>query len=1282
VLDRIIFITASPNQLHIFDPMTSSDTTVTLPKPPLSLSVSLDGLHAAVGHDALISYVNLQTASLQSTLPASETVTSLVLGDNYVYILGNQSGTIAMPLSGGTGIPYGAYAGATGRLHPSGTALYATFSGSPGLLLDFDISTGPATAVSTGPYWGDYPVCGGVWFSPDGGHVYTGCGTVYQSSPQTAGGWPPGFSGPLNTRLDGLYWTQLPGTSSIRSLNESASLGRVAAIPGTYQSLPEVQDNQVLLYDSTWLEPAATFQLPDFTLNGNSFQAHGQQVFYNSASTALYVVMQADGSSGLLHPFAVQIFPVSNPSDCNPGFVAASATAPPTGSSSVVGITAPASCIYQATSNAAWVQIISGAYGSGTGSLTYVTRPNTGAARSATITLGSQAFTVTQAAASTASGSLKQVGYSVTAADYSKALDRVILIVSHPNELHIYDPVSGFDQIVALPKSPLCLSVSPDGLTAAVGYLGWVSTVNLSTGVIGSTTQVFTDVHSILLAGNGYFYAYPQNTWGYLFSVQIATGSIVGANAIYNGRYPKLYADGTTFYTESSKWDITTGPATILSQNLSVGCAPFWLTEDGARMITSCGRAYTTSPVPALDLQYNGSFANASYIQWAAEAASTHSTALIPSAGYQSAGNIDTYLQLYGDEYLSYNGGTSLPPFMVGSTAYAGHGRYVFWNSAEDKLIVLEQADSTANLTADYGVFVYPLTSLGAGCSFALGASSAGVAATGGLNTVGVTTAAGCAWEAVSNSSWITVSSGGVGFGPNSVLYSVTANAGSAGRSGTLTIAGQTFTIVQAGSSSAGTATHFSVMPPASATAGSPLSFTVTALDANNQIVGGYSDPVQFTSTDGAATLPSDAILNGTGTFSASLVTAGAQTITVSDSLKPSVTGTSATITISPPSGLRYVAVSPCRVVDTRHAAGPFGAPFVPASGSRSFSIPNSTDCNIPSTAQAYSLNLTVVPHGTLGYITMWPTGANQPVVSTLNSIDGRVKANAAIVPAGNGGAVSVFATNDTDVVLDINGYFVATSDSSADAFYPTTPCRLVDTRAGASSTVSSGALAGGTSRTLPLLSSNCAVPATATAYSLNFTVVPAAGTLGYLTVYPTGVAQPVVSTLNAPTGTIVANAAIIPAGTAGSIDVFATDTTDLIVDINGYFAPPGSGGLSFYSLPPCRVLDTRNPAGSPPFTGQINSNVLASGCGGTNQAQAFVFNATVVPSASLGYLSLGYLTLWAQGSSQPLASTENSLDGAITSNMAIVPTSLSGISAFATDSTYLILDTSGYFAP
>ena len=75
--------------------------------------------------------------------------------------------------------------------------------------------------------------------------------------------------------------------------------------------------------------------------------------------------------------------------------------------------------------------------------------------------------------------------------------------------------------------------------------------------------------------------------------------------------------------------------------------------------------------------------------------------------------------------------------------------------------------------------------------------------------------------------------------------------------------------------------------------------------------------------------------------------------------------------------------------------------------------------------------------------------------------------------------------------------------------------------------------------------------------------------------------------------------------------------------------------------------------------------------------AQAYVFSATVVPSASLGYLSL-----WPQGQAQPLVSTLNALDGAVTSNMAIVPTTNGFISGFGADPTHLILDITGYFAP
>jgi len=59
-----------------------------------------------------------------------------------------------------------------------------------------------------------------------------------------------------------------------------------------------------------------------------------------------------------------------------------------------------------------------------------------------------------------------------------------------------------------------------------------------------------------------------------------------------------------------------------------------------------------------------------------------------------------------------------------------------------------------------------------------------------------------------------------------------------------------------------------------------------------------------------------------------------------------------------------------------------------------------------------------------LSYLTAWPAGAGRPLVSTLNSFDGSVVANAAIVPAGTQGAVSIYATNPTHVILDINGYF------------------------------------------------------------------------------------------------------------------------------------------------------------------------------------------------------------------------------------------------------------------
>ena len=373
------------------------------------------------------------------------------------------------------------------------------------------------------------------------------------------------------------------------------------------------------------------------------------------------------------------------------------------------------------------------------------------------------------------------------------------------------------------------------------------------------------------------------------------------------------------------------------------------------------------------------------------------------------------------------------------------------------------------------------------------------------------------------------------------------------------------------------------------------------------------------------------------------------------------------------PAGLTFVPVTPCRVADTRNPVGAFGGPFIAAQGTREFDIPNSA-CNIPATAQAYSVNATVVPHGVLGFLTAFPCGQPRPFTSTLNAVDGRVKAAAAILPAGTNGGLCFFATHDTDLVLDINGYFVPNTDLTALAFFPVTPCRLVDTRQ-AVGALGGPSLVGGAARTFPILSGPCNLPATAKAYSMNFTSVPN-GPLNFLTTWPAGQQQPLVSTLNAGTGAVTANSAIVPTGTNGDISVFVTNTSDLVIDVNGYFAPPVPGGLSLYALTPCRVLDTRD-SPLPPFTGTIDVSVMLSGCGAPATAQSFVMNATVVPPSAFGFL-----TLWPQGTTKPLVSTLNAGDGFVTSNLAIVPTTNGLISSFASDPVHLILDISGYFAP
>jgi hypothetical protein len=132
----------------------------------------------------------------------------------------------------------------------------------------------------------------------------------------------------------------------------------------------------------------------------------------------------------------------------------------------------------------------------------------------------------------------------------------------------------------------------------------------------------------------------------------------------------------------------------------------------------------------------------------------------------------------------------------------------------------------------------------------------------------------------------------------------------------TITATDQSFSSITGTSNaiavSAAAATHFTVSAPSSATSGAAFSFTVTAQDQFNNTATGYTGTVQFTSTDGQASLPANSTLtNGTGTFSATLKTAGSQTITATDKNNSSITGTSNAIAVSAAAAAHFAVSAP-----------------------------------------------------------------------------------------------------------------------------------------------------------------------------------------------------------------------------------------------------------------------------------------------------------------------------------------------------------------------------------
>jgi outer membrane protein assembly factor BamB len=363
-----------------------------------------------------------------------------------------------------------------------------------------------------------------------------------------------------------------------------------------------------------------------------------------------------------------------------------------------------------------------------------------------------------------------------------------------------------------------------------------------------------------------------------------------------------------------------------------------------------------------------------------------------------------------------------------------------------------------------------------------------------------------------------------------------------------------------------------------------------------------------------------------------------------------------------PPPPAAYTAVVPARLIDTRSSGGPLGPGSV-----RNLTVVGTAPL-APASATGVMLNVTATNTSAAGFLTAFPTGSVVPLASNLNWTAGRTVPNLVSVQVGSGGQVSFYnSAGSTDVVVDLEGYFSPPS-GTAGGEVALTPARIADTRSGS-------ALGAGASMDIQVASAG-GVPATGfSAAVLNVTVTNTTAA-SFLTVWPQGATRPTASNVNWVAGQTVPNRVIVPVSSTGNVSVYNQfGTTDVIVDVSGYFTDATMTGKLFVSQSPFRMADTRSTAS----IGATSTFTLAVGgvAGVPATATAVILNVTVTNTTAPSFL-----TVYPSTAPRPTASDLNWVAGLTVPNMVVATLGTTGSITFynSAGSTDVVVDLLGYF--
>lgn len=608
------------------------------------------------------------------------------------------------------------------------------------------------------------------------------------------------------------------------------------------------------------------------------------------------------------------------------------------GGSDTFSVTASdASCDWTATSNDAFIHITAGASGTGSGRVSYTVDANTAAAsRTGTITAAGRTYTVTQAGATVCTFTISPTSASVAATG-----------------------ATGSVSVTA-----------PAGCAwTAASNVPWARITAGANGTGNGTVSYTVDANTATTARSGTLtiagqtFTINQAAAPCAFTISPTSASFAAAGG--TGSLSVTTTAGCAWTARSNvAWlTITAGASGNGNGTVSYTVAANTATTSRTGTITAAGKTFTVTQAGAVVCTFTLRTTSAS----------------VPAAG--------------GTGTITVTGPTACTWTAVSNAAFihitaggsgSGNGTASFRVDANTATVSRRGTITIAGKT-------FTVNQAAAACTFTISPTSASFTSAGGTGSISVTTTTGCAWTAKSNIAWITITAGASGSGSGTVSYRVAANTATTARTGTITAAGKTFTVTQAGAPPSLTSL---VVNPASVIGGCQTAtgtVTLSSAAPSGGTVVALSDNIA------ATTLPASVTVAAGTTTKTFNITTAAVTVNQGGTVTATLNGLNKTDTLGVRAiGVSSVSVSPNPIIGGNTATGTVTLECPAAPGNltvtlsdniASTTLPASVVVTAGTSSKTFSITTTAVANNQVGTLTATAGGVSKSVSVTVRRI-------------------------------------------------------------------------------------------------------------------------------------------------------------------------------------------------------------------------------------------------------------------------------------------------------